>query len=66
MTVTCSTASGNFSEDAPSPAGYYQKVGTHGGTTVTNSLYRNEEGVWLYYEEGGWYADAGQTAGEGK
>jgi len=60
--------SGNFpdtiaGQKAPSPGGFYFKVGTHGGT---NSLYRNEEGVWLYFEEDGWYVDAGKYPGDGK
>lgn len=63
--------SGNFpdtidGQKAPSPGGFYYKVGTHGGKNGTNSLYRNEEGVWLYFEEDGWYVDAGKYPGDGK
>jgi len=53
-------------QKAPSPAGFYFKVGTHGGPKGTNSLYKNEEGVWLYFEEDGWYVDAGKYPGDGK
>lgn len=53
-------------QKAPSPSGFYFKVGTHGGSKGTNSLYRNEEGVWLYYEEDAWYVDAGKYPGDGK
>jgi hypothetical protein len=55
-----------FPDNLPSPGGFFFKVGTHGGKNGTNSLYRNKEGVWLYFEQDGWYVDAGKFPGDGK